>query len=1170
MPPEIGLTAKIRPELDKRKTRREASKLESHVMDKLTNIAVSADFSQMTSDLKGIRKRVNNIFSTTRSLSVQADFPTPPMAYEASSPFGGPGPTGAGGEGMGGGKGPGHPGGIDDIIQRIVDMGMAGRRALEDASIRDMLPSIAGGGGDRDPRGWKERLFGEIGTEAGFLGGVAITGTALDYLNNIANALDRSSPTFNVMTDMLGMALQLFFRPFGRALGLYIIPAMKSLLSMMVEFNRLAEGEGVLNAFVEILPDLAKGIGYAVAYAMADILLAVGDFIMSGIVEGVKGIFFTGVGLIVSPLETITGLIEGLMDIIEVIASPMEGISQAIRDRFGFPDNKPGKLVGSTARIGAYGGAAIGATVGSVVGPGGTIVGSILGAIVGIIVGLVAGVAAGKFLDPLINSFVNLAVDFFTSLFDMLKDVLDPRNLLPSSFVGGGGGGIPLMLSPLSTQTEILDEVNSHLKTIVDMLVWPLSGIIDIMEFAFGGLILLASYILSGKAWDDLKQKLGEVWDVFRSSVESSIPDLSTINLWDYIIIGTKNIWNFLTTGGRDLWNWLTSGVGNAGERFWAWLTSKSANLWSWLSKEPANLWSWLTRAPANLWNWLTEGMDNAGHLFWSWLKGGFEAGEDLWNWLKGGVNNVGDRLWNWLTSGTNDVKERFLRWLGIERGGDDDDGGGGGFTFPWKAVGAGAFGLGASALALKKGKIPPSVKRAAPGIFQKGGGMLRGAIASGGRGVINAGRLGIRGFPFFGPLMEAGMVKGGKGMMRGGGLLRGVMKRMLFGRQGTVGAFGSMARRGTPGLIGRGRGVIGRVGAGIARRGIGKRLIGGAAKYGGKALGPAALLATYAPEAYRKSRGGFTAPEVGGLAGAIGGGVLGAKGGAVAGGALGTAIAPGVGTAIGAGAGGIGGFAVGATVGRKKLRGFGQWVKEVNSFSEAIGDVADKIREMKLTKLIEKMFPMITPTMILADMSLPDITAKQVLDRMNWPDISAYLDIGNNNRSRWGKSGGWRSSRNKPTVTEMDRHENAVMSYRDSLRGGAGGDNAVWKWTGLAEGGVVTAPTTAIIGEGREDEAVMPLSKLDNMLNTTRNINIDVSTVVESNANEQGIERAENIRTERELRKSLNNMENVLTNILTELQRSEEISLNLDSREMDKETTSAATRYRISRQVTE
>jgi hypothetical protein len=36
-----------------------------------------------------------------------------------------------------------------------------------------------------------------------------------------------------------------------------------------------------------------------------------------------------------------------------------------------------------------------------------------------------------------------------------------------------------------------------------------------------------------------------------------------------------------------------------------------------------------------------------------------------------------------------------------------------------------------------------------------------------------------------------------------------------------------------------------------------------------------------------------------------------------------------------------------------------------------------------------------------------------------------------------------------------------------------------------LATGGVTTGPTMAMIGEGRENEAVLPLSKLDGMLRT-------------------------------------------------------------------------------------
>lgn len=54
-----------------------------------------------------------------------------------------------------------------------------------------------------------------------------------------------------------------------------------------------------------------------------------------------------------------------------------------------------------------------------------------------------------------------------------------------------------------------------------------------------------------------------------------------------------------------------------------------------------------------------------------------------------------------------------------------------------------------------------------------------------------------------------------------------------------------------------------------------------------------------------------------------------------------------------------------------------------------------------------------------------------------------------------------------------------------------------------LAEGGVVTAPTLALIGEGGEDEAVIPLSKLDDMMNKG-NVTINLQGVFATSATEQ------------------------------------------------------------------
>jgi hypothetical protein len=52
-----------------------------------------------------------------------------------------------------------------------------------------------------------------------------------------------------------------------------------------------------------------------------------------------------------------------------------------------------------------------------------------------------------------------------------------------------------------------------------------------------------------------------------------------------------------------------------------------------------------------------------------------------------------------------------------------------------------------------------------------------------------------------------------------------------------------------------------------------------------------------------------------------------------------------------------------------------------------------------------------------------------------------------------------------------------------------AGGFSGIFKGLlGLASGGIVTGPTLAMVGEGNESEAVMPLSKLGNLMNNTFN----------------------------------------------------------------------------------
>ncbi|WP_024985271.1 phage tail tape measure protein [Brevibacillus borstelensis] len=97
-----------------------------------------------------------------------------------------------------------------------------------------------------------------------------------------------------------------------------------------------------------------------------------------------------------------------------------------------------------------------------------------------------------------------------------------------------------------------------------------------------------------------------------------------------------------------------------------------------------------------------------------------------------------------------------------------------------------------------------------------------------------------------------------------------------------------------------------------------------------------------------------------------------------------------------------------------------------------------------------------------------------------------------------------------------------------------------------LAEGGVATGPTLAMIGEGTESEAVLPLSKLDSLLNSAASsgyggvggggdihVTYSPSTVIQGNATPEAIEQMK-----REAEMNLRRLEQMLRDLQRDKQR--------------------------------
>jgi hypothetical protein len=103
----------------------------------------------------------------------------------------------------------------------------------------------------------------------------------------------------------------------------------------------------------------------------------------------------------------------------------------------------------------------------------------------------------------------------------------------------------------------------------------------------------------------------------------------------------------------------------------------------------------------------------------------------------------------------------------------------------------------------------------------------------------------------------------------------------------------------------------------------------------------------------------------------------------------------------------------------------------------------------------------------------------------------------------------------------------------------------------GFADGGIVTGPTQAIIGEGKEAEAVIPLSQLDTMLENQQGVEGG------NTGNRDGAKAVEDMTKElKEIKRLLKDMDS-------------DVTLQLDGKTIAKATRKAEQRYSHSTQIT-
>lgn len=195
----------------------------------------------------------------------------------------------------------------------------------------------AGGGALRDVGNTLAKSF----SSTSFLGkagkllagpiGVAIGATAV-AVGAIYKQLKKSSPVLQAVTDIMELAWNLMWMPFGNALGQYLIPLAEDMINFAIMFNEL---------FSDFSLDKLMEVYYAGLQMIWGMLFDAGNLISSLLIDGLfamLGDFFRSIGLdgVADWLDNIKGGIDSIKDFVRNlptnIFNALKNLLPAIKD----------------------------------------------------------------------------------------------------------------------------------------------------------------------------------------------------------------------------------------------------------------------------------------------------------------------------------------------------------------------------------------------------------------------------------------------------------------------------------------------------------------------------------------------------------------------------------------------------------------------------------------------------------------------------------------------------------------------------------------------------------------------------------------------------------------------------------------------------------------------
>lgn len=259
---EVGLTAKVEPEVDERAAEREAGKLQEHVDEATNEVGVGLDMDDISDRLEFMREQGEEFSEVTQEAKENVGL----MANSFEGPLGGfdqmageggfaqdvmfnQQPPQMGGAALGPDQAAGGQGQQGGMLSNVMG-GLQEKFSQFGQSMAGMVAQT------RSLTG----LMSQIGNLLMNKGGkMVLVGLGLVLLSRLVSSATNASPLLGSAVDIFKLAMKLMFRPFGRALGKFFLPMAVAMLRFAKEFNTVFNNQGFWGAMGFLLKEIFFG-----------------------------------------------------------------------------------------------------------------------------------------------------------------------------------------------------------------------------------------------------------------------------------------------------------------------------------------------------------------------------------------------------------------------------------------------------------------------------------------------------------------------------------------------------------------------------------------------------------------------------------------------------------------------------------------------------------------------------------------------------------------------------------------------------------------------------------------------------------------------------------------------------------------------------------------------